>query len=58
VGEQMVHDEERSGRPSVLSDDLAQSFGQKICERLLFTISEFSCEFPQISRCSLRDYHS
>jgi hypothetical protein len=35
--------------PSVVSDDLAQSVGQKICERRRFTISEHECEFPQIS---------
>jgi hypothetical protein len=32
-----------------VSDDLVQSFGQTICERQHFTISELSCEFPQIS---------
>jgi hypothetical protein len=37
------------GRPSVVSDDLVRSVDQKICERRRFTISEFSCEFPQIS---------
>jgi transposase len=45
-----VHDEERSGRPSVVSDDLVQNVDQEICERRRFTISELSCEFPQISR--------
>jgi transposase len=43
-GRTNVHDEERSGRPSVVSDD------QKICERRRFTISELLCEFAQISR--------
>jgi hypothetical protein len=32
-----------------VSDDLLQSVEQKICEGLCFTISEFLCEFPQIS---------
>jgi hypothetical protein len=45
-----VHDEERSGWPSVVSDDLIQSVDQKICERRLFTFSELSCEFSQISQ--------
>jgi transposase len=45
-----VHDEERSGRPSVESNDFVQNVDQKICERQRFTISEISCEFPQISR--------
>jgi transposase len=37
-----VHDEERSGRPSVVSEHLIQNVDQKICERRCFTISEFS----------------
>jgi hypothetical protein len=49
-GRTNVHNEERSGWPSVLSDALVQSFDQKICERRHFTISELSCELPQISR--------
>jgi hypothetical protein len=40
---------EAVGRPSVVSDDLVQSVDQKICDRQRFTISELSCEFPQIS---------
>jgi hypothetical protein len=48
-----VHDEERSGRSSVVSDDLVQSVNQELCERRYFTISEISCGFPQISRSSL-----
>jgi hypothetical protein len=49
-GQTNVHDEERSGQPSVVSDDLVQSVDQNICERQRFTISELSCEFPNISR--------
>jgi hypothetical protein len=48
-GRTNVHDERRSGRPSVVSDDLVQSVDQKICERRRFTILEVTCEFPQIS---------
>jgi hypothetical protein len=36
------------GRPSAVSDELAQSVDQQICERRRFTISELSCEFPQV----------
>jgi hypothetical protein len=43
-GRTNVHDEERSCRPSVVSDGLVQS------ERRRFTNSEFSYEFPHISR--------
>jgi hypothetical protein len=49
-GRRDVHDEKSSDRPSVVSDDLVQSAGQKTCERRRFKISEVSCEFPQISR--------
>jgi hypothetical protein len=41
-GQTNVHDEERSGQPSVVSVD------QNICERQCFTNSELLCEFPQI----------
>jgi hypothetical protein len=43
-----VHDEERSGSSSVMSDNLVQSVDQKIIERRCFTMSELPCEFPQI----------
>jgi hypothetical protein len=52
-GQTNVHDEERSCWPSVVSDDLVQSFDQNICERWRFTISELSCEFPHISHTVL-----
>jgi hypothetical protein len=48
-GRTNVPDEERSGQPSVVSDDLVQIVDQKICERRRFTIVDLSCEFPQIS---------
>jgi hypothetical protein len=38
---------------SVVSDDLVESFDQKISERWCFTISELSREFPRISRTVL-----
>jgi hypothetical protein len=44
-----VHDEERSGRPSLLRDDLVHIVDQKISERRRFKISELSCKFPEIS---------
>jgi hypothetical protein len=47
------HNEEQIGRPSVVSDDFVQAVDQKISERRCFTISEFSCEFPQISHTVL-----
>jgi hypothetical protein len=53
-GRTNVHNEERSGWLSVVSD-LVQSVEQKICERRCFTISEHSCEFLQISHTPLYD---
>jgi histone-lysine N-methyltransferase SETMAR len=47
MGEQNVHDEERSGQPSIASDNLVQSVDQKNCERRRFTISELSCASPK-----------
>ncbi|PNF33479.1 hypothetical protein B7P43_G00561 [Cryptotermes secundus] len=52
-GRTNVHFEERSGRPSVLSDDLVQTVDQKICISRRFTSSEVSCELPQISHTLL-----
>jgi hypothetical protein len=52
-GQTNIHNEKRGGRPSVVSDDLLQSVDQKICESRHFTISELSCEFPQISHTLL-----
>jgi hypothetical protein len=57
-GRTNVHDEERSGCPSGVSDDLVQSIDQQICERRHFTISELSGEFPQISRNALYEIFS
>jgi hypothetical protein len=48
-GRTNVHDEKRSGPPSVVSDDLVQSVDQSICERRRFTVLELSCEFSQIT---------
>jgi hypothetical protein len=42
-----VHNEERSGRPSVVGDDFVQR------ETRRFTMSDGSCEFPQISHSVL-----
>jgi hypothetical protein len=54
-GRTNVHNEEQSGQPSVVSDDLVQSVDPKICERWVFTISELPREFQQISRTILYD---
>jgi hypothetical protein len=52
-GQKNVHYEERSVRPSVVSEGLIRSVHKKICGRRSFTISQLSCEFPQILRTLL-----
>ncbi|RZF32901.1 hypothetical protein LSTR_LSTR004292 [Laodelphax striatellus] len=49
-GRTNVHDEERSGRPSVVNEDLVQKVDEKVRDNRRFTISSlFDC-FPQYSR--------
>ena len=45
-----THEEDRSGRPSIVSDELVQKIDEKVCENWRFTISE---QFAQISRTFL-----
>ncbi|XP_075229662.1 uncharacterized protein LOC142329169 isoform X20 [Lycorma delicatula] len=52
-GRRNVHDEERSGRPSVVNRELVQKINAKVRENRRITISELSDEFPQISRTVL-----
>ena len=48
-----VHDEERSGRPSVQTDDLVQQVDEKVRVDRRFTISSLAEEFPNVSRTTL-----
>jgi hypothetical protein len=50
-----VHNDTRSGRPSVVSEDLVRAVEEKIQENRVFTISSFSLHFPQISRSLLHE---
>ncbi|GBO11618.1 hypothetical protein AVEN_91986-1 [Araneus ventricosus] len=45
-----VHDEERSGGPSVITEDLVQKVDGKFLENRRFTISSLYNELPQVSR--------
>lgn len=54
-GRTNVHDEERSGRPSVINEDFVQKVDAKVRENRRFTISSLSDCFPQYSRSVL--YH-
>ncbi|GBL79693.1 hypothetical protein AVEN_18226-1 [Araneus ventricosus] len=48
-----VHDDSRSGRPSVITDDMVASVEAKILENRRFTISTLSNDFPEVSRSVL-----
>ncbi|GBO24059.1 hypothetical protein AVEN_265749-1 [Araneus ventricosus] len=52
-GSTNVHDEERSERPSVITEDMVQKVDAKVRENRRFTISSLSNEFPQVSRSVL-----
>ncbi|GFS63282.1 mariner Mos1 transposase [Trichonephila clavipes] len=49
-GQTNVHDEERSGRPSLITDDLMQAVEAKIRENRRFTITLLLMEFLDVSR--------
>jgi hypothetical protein len=53
-----VHDEEQSGQPSVMNDDLVHSVNQKICERRFHNFKNFMWISTNFTHCSLQDYHS
>ncbi|GFW83103.1 histone-lysine N-methyltransferase SETMAR [Trichonephila clavipes] len=52
-GRENVHDEPRSGRPSVITDDLVNTMDEKIREDRRFTISTLALEFPNVGRTTL-----
>jgi len=54
-GRENVHDEARSGRPSLVNDDLVRKFNEKVRDDRRFTVSDLSLHFPQISRSLLYD---
>ena len=49
----MLHDEARSGRPSLVIDDLMRKVNERVRDDRLFKISDMSLHFPQISRTLL-----
>jgi len=50
-----VHDEARSGCPSLVNDDLVCKVNERVRGARRFTISDLSLHFPQISRTLLYD---
>uniref|UniRef100_A0A670Z1V8 Mos1 transposase HTH domain-containing protein n=1 Tax=Pseudonaja textilis TaxID=8673 RepID=A0A670Z1V8_PSETE len=54
-GRTKVHDEQRSGYPSIVTDELVAKVDDKIRENRRFTVTELSLSFPQISRSLLHE---
>ena len=52
-GRENVHDEVRSGRPSLLDDNLVRKVNERVRDDRRFTISDLSLHFPHISRTLL-----
>ena len=56
-GQENVHDEARSGHPSLVNDDLVLKVNERVPDDRRFTISDLSLHFPQISRTLLYDIY-
>jgi len=54
-GRENVRDEARSGRPSLVNNDLLGKVTERVHDDRRFTISGLSLHFPQISRTLLYD---
>jgi len=54
-GRENVRDEARSGRLSLVNDDLVRKVNERVRDDRCFTISDLSLHFPQISRTLLHD---
>ena len=50
-----MHNEVQSGHPSLVNDDLVSKVNKRVRDDRLFTISDLSLQFPQISRTLLYD---
>ena len=44
-----MHDEERSGRPSIITDDLVELVRERFVENRRLTIAELNSNFPHVS---------
>jgi len=54
-GRENVHEEARSGRPSLVNGDLVRKVNERVRDDRRFTISDLSLHFPHISRTLLYD---
>ena len=50
-----MYDEARSGRPSLVNDDLVRKVNERVRDDRRFIISDLSLHFPQISNTLLYD---
>ena len=50
-----VHDEQRSGGPSLISDDLLQETEGEICANRRVTIRELHHIIPEVSKTTIRE---
>ena len=51
-GRENVHDDARSGSPSLVNDDLVRKVNERVRDDRRFTISDLSLHFPQIFKDS------
>ncbi|KAG5319446.1 SETMR methyltransferase, partial [Pseudoatta argentina] len=54
-GRTSVHDDQRSGRPSILTDDIVEKIENALRDDRRLTMDELSAMFPQISRSLLHE---
>ena len=54
-GRENLHDDVRSGRPSLVNDDVVRKVNERVRDDRRFTVSDLSLHFPQISRNLLYD---
>ncbi|KAG5325758.1 SETMR methyltransferase, partial [Pseudoatta argentina] len=54
-GRTSVHDDQRSGRPSILTDDSVEKIENALRDDRRLTVDELSAMFPQISRSLLHE---
>ncbi|KAG5317977.1 SETMR methyltransferase, partial [Pseudoatta argentina] len=54
-GRTSVHDDQRSGRPSILTDDIVENIENALRGDRRLTVDELSAMFPQISRSLLHE---
>ena len=54
-GRENVHDEARTGRPSLVNDYSVRKVNERVRDDRRFTISDLSLHFPQISKTVLYD---